>query len=80
MSNRWLAALARKAVWRRACKLGVPVGILQAFINQGDYWLLNRSHEASMTKTIISFLVTFVAALGSSAEVHLDQRDQINGN
>jgi hypothetical protein len=69
----WLVALKTKAVWLRAAKWGVPAGLLQAVINQGDFWLSHTVDAAVVTKTIISPLVTFSVALISAAGMYAEK-------
>ena len=68
----WLQALGQTAVWRRAALFGLPVGILQAVINQGDVWLRHEQTAGTVTKTLVSPLVTFSVALISAASVWVD--------
>ena len=74
----WLQALSCSAVWRRAAKWGVPVGILQAVINQGDIWLNHAVNAAVITKTIVSPLVTFSVALVSAARMYVEKTKEQN--
>ncbi len=74
----WLEALGCGAVWRRAAKWGVPIGILQAVINQGDYWLLHTVNSAVVAKTIVSPLVTFSVALLSAAGMYVEKTKEQN--
>jgi hypothetical protein len=75
----WLHALSQKEVWLRASKLGVPVGLLQAIINQGDFWLSHSVDSAVITKTIVSPLVTFSVALFSAAGMYIEKTKQQHG-
>ena len=74
----WLQALGCGAVWRRAAKWGVPVGILQAVINQGDFWLHHAVSAAVITKTIVSPMVTFSVALISAAGMYVEKTREQN--
>jgi hypothetical protein len=74
----WLQALACGAVWRRAAKWGVPVGILQAVINQGDFWLSHAVTTTVVTKTIVSPIVTFSVALISAAGMYVEKSKEHN--
>jgi hypothetical protein len=69
----WLEALQNRAVWIRAAKWGVPVGILQAVINQGDYWFHHTVDLVVLVKTIVSPLVTFSVALLSAAGMYVEK-------
>ena len=74
----WLQALGCGAVWRRAAKWGVPVGILQAVINQGDFWLSHAVTTTVVTKTIVSPIVTFSVALISAAGMYVEKSKEHN--
>ena len=74
----WMQALVCGAVWRRAAKWGVPVGILQALINQGDVWLSHAVNAAVIAKTIVSPLVTFSVALVSAAGMYVEKTKEQN--
>jgi len=74
----WLQALGCGAVWRRAAKWGVPIGILQAVINQGDFWLSHAVTATVITKTIVSPLVTFSVALISAAGMYVEKTREQN--
>jgi hypothetical protein len=63
----WICALRQWQVWRRAALVGLSVGILQAALNQGDYWVTHTVNGTILAKTIISPLLTFSVALASSA-------------
>jgi hypothetical protein len=77
----WREALMNRGVWCRACKLGLSVGLLQAVINQGDYWL---SHAVSLSIAVkslltplITFSVAFVSAATTYVEKHRDEQEQV---
>jgi hypothetical protein len=77
----WIEALGAKAVWLRAARWGVPVGLLQAVINQGDFWLHHAVDSVVLIKTIVSPMVTFSVALLSAAGMYVDRaREYQNGN
>jgi len=67
-------ALRDVRVWRRAAKLGLTVGLLQAALNQGDHWLRLSITLPLVIKTLLSPLITFSVALGSAALAHSDTR------
>jgi hypothetical protein len=69
----WSEALQCRAVWVRAVRWGLPVGVLQAVINQGDFWMRHAVDAAVIAKTIVSPLVTFSVALFSAAAMHMEQ-------
>ena len=59
-------------VWRRAALLGVPVGVMQATLNQGDHWLAGVFTTGVIAKSILSpclsFSIAYVSALLTYAE------------
>ena len=65
----WSLALQQASVWKRAATLGLSVGVLQAVLNQGDYWVAGAVTLAIVVKTIVSPLVTFSVALASAASM-----------
>lgn len=75
----WVQAFYQPSVWRRAALFGLPIGILQAIINQGDVWLRHEQTLGTVAKTIISPLVTFSVALISAASVWVDQQRSSTG-
>jgi type III secretory pathway component EscS len=70
----WMQAFGQAAVWRRAAVVGLPIGVLQAVINQGDVWLRHEATVGTVIKTLISPLVTFSVALISAASVWVDEQ------
>jgi len=70
----WTQAFGQTAVWRRAAMVGLPVGVLQAVINQGDVWLRHEETVGTVIKTLVSPLVTFSVALISAAGVWVEQQ------
>jgi hypothetical protein len=69
-----MQAFGQAAVWRRAAVVGLPIGVLQAVINQGDVWLRHEATVGTVIKTLISPLVTFSVALISAASVWVDEQ------
>lgn len=69
----WIAALQQGSVWRRSATLGLSVGVVQAVLNQGDYWFQHAVNTTIIIKTIISPLVTFSVALASAASTWVDK-------
>jgi hypothetical protein len=69
----WKRALCDAGVWRRACICGLPVGFLQALINQGEFWLQHRVTGIVAIKTVVTPLVTFSVALLSAAGFYVDR-------
>lgn len=70
----WVQAFRQASVWRRAAVVGLPIGVLQAVINQGDVWLRHEQTAGTVVKTLVSPLVTFSVALISAAGVWVEQR------
>lgn len=68
----FLAACRDAAVWRRAAKLGLPVGAVQVAINQGDHWIAGAITGAVIAKSLLSpflsFSIAFVSAAATRAE------------
>jgi hypothetical protein len=63
----WAKALRQRSVWMRALRLGLPVGLLQATINQGDYWIHGPVDRVVIVKSIVSPLIGFTLVLFSAA-------------
>lgn len=67
-----LAAAARDPrVWRRTLALGLPVGCLQAGLNQGDHWWHHAVDGTVVLKTILSPLLSCAIAFLSAAATHV---------
>jgi hypothetical protein len=60
-------ACRQPAVWLRAAKLGLVVGLIQVSLNQGDHWLRGEVSSALIIKTILSPLLSFGIAFASAA-------------
>jgi hypothetical protein len=69
----WVWALRQGSVWKRALKMGLTVGLLQAAINQGDFWLRGDVRASVVIKTIVSPLVGFTLVLLSAAATRVDE-------
>ena len=74
----WVQAFCQPVVWRRAAVVGLPIGVLQAIINQGDVWLRHEETLGTVAKTIVSPLVTFSVALISAAGVWVERQRSAN--
>ena len=72
--NLWLLAFSQGTVWVRAAKVGLPVGCLQAVINQGDVWWQGEATGLTLAKTIISPFVTFGVALAAAAGTWVEKQ------
>jgi len=72
--NLWLAAMRQRTVWMRVLKVGLPVGVLQAVLNQGDVWYHHQATGLTLFKTLISPLVTSSVALVSAAATWVEKQ------
>ncbi|MBI2517816.1 MAG: hypothetical protein HYV95_13010 [Opitutae bacterium] len=54
---------ALRAVWLRAARFSLPVGLLQVAINQGDHWLHGQVTPVVLAKSLLTPLVTYSVAL-----------------
>ena len=62
-----LAILMRdRRVWRPTLFLGLPVGLLQAALNQGDHWWHHQVDTTVLTKSILSPLLSCTIAFVSA--------------
>lgn len=71
-SSFWVAC-RQPAVWRRAARLGLAVGLAQVVINQGDHWLRHEITPLLILKTILSPLLSFSIAFASAIATQLDR-------
>jgi hypothetical protein len=66
---RYFAALRDSRVWRRTLLLGLPVGLMQAALNQGDHWWHGEVTAGVVAKSILSPLlscsIAFVSAVAT---------------
>jgi hypothetical protein len=69
----WLNAFCQRAVWTKAAMVGLPVGCLQALLNQGDLWWQHKADGLVLFKTLLSPLITFSVALLSSAATWVER-------
>lgn len=65
--SRLVSAGRDPRVWRRTLVLGLPVGLLQAALNQGDHWWRHEVGPAVVAKTILSPLLSCTIAFLSAA-------------
>lgn len=63
----WRKALLQGSVWKRALRLGLTAGLLQATINQGDAWARGAVSPTVVLKSVVSPLVGFLLVLVASA-------------
>lgn len=66
----WKRALCARVVWQQAARYGLPVGVLQAALNQGDLWLHHQVTPLVAVKTVVSPLLSFGVALLAAAAAH----------
>jgi hypothetical protein len=59
-------ACRQPAVWARAAKLGLVVGLIQVSLNQGDYWLRGQVTTLIVIKSLLSPLLSFGIAFASA--------------
>ena len=62
-----MVALRERGVWARAVKFGLTAGLLQALVNQGDYWWRHEVGADVVVKTIVSPLIGLTLVLFTSA-------------
>lgn len=67
-------ALRERAVWVRAAKLGLVVGLIQVLLNQGDHWLRHEVTTGVILKSILSPLLSFAIAFSSAVATHAENR------
>lgn len=65
-------AFREPAVWSRAAKLGLVVGLIQVSLNQGDHWLRQEISPVLIVKSILSPLLSFGIAFASAAATHVE--------
>lgn len=63
----WLEVLAARSLWWRAARIALPVGLLQACINQGDHWLQGDFSRTVVAKSLLTPCVTLAVAFISAA-------------
>lgn len=66
-TRRFAAASRDPQIWRRTLLLGLPVGLLQATLNQGDHWWRHAIDSVVVLKTILSPLISCAIVFISSA-------------
>jgi hypothetical protein len=74
MARSYRKALRDPQVWRRTLLLGLPVGLMQATLNQGDHWWHHQVDAAVIAKSILSPLLSCSIALISALTTYA-QRD-----
>jgi len=70
----WLGALRQGSLWRRALRMGLTVGLLQAAIHQGDVWWRGEVRAATVAKTLLSPIVACTLVWISAAATWVEDR------
>lgn len=65
-------AFRHPAVWRRAARLGLVIGLIQVALNQGDHWLRHEVDPTVIGKSILSPLLSFSIAFASAVTAHVE--------
>lgn len=63
-------ACRHPAVWTRAARLGLVVGLIQVSLNQGDHWLRGEINTTLILKSILSPLLSF--GIASAVATHAE--------
>jgi hypothetical protein len=76
IAARCRAAARDPRTWRQALLIGLPVGLLQAALNQGDHWWRHEIDALVVAKTILSPLlscsIVFVSTIGTHASQDIE--------
>ncbi|MES2697051.1 MAG: hypothetical protein V4773_26540 [Verrucomicrobiota bacterium] len=67
LRRRFAEAARDPRAWRRTLLLGLPIGLLQATLNQGDHWWHRHVDALVVLKTILSPLLSCTTAFVSAA-------------
>ena len=70
---RYWQACRHPAVWARAARLGLVVGIIQVSLNQGDHWLSGHVTTGVIVKSILSPLLSFGIAFASAVATYAEK-------
>lgn len=65
-------ACRHPAVWARALRIGLVVGVIQVSLNQGDHWITGHVTTGVVIKTILSPLLSFAVAFASAVATHAE--------
>jgi len=74
----WMQALREPSVWLRALKFGFTAGLLQAAVNQGDFWVRGAVGPSVIFKTIVSPLIGFALVLFTGAATWVQKSAEQN--
>ena len=66
----WRHSLLSPEVWKRSACYGLPAGVIQVALNQGDSWMTGHVTGAVVMKTILSPLVGFAVAFVAAVTTH----------
>ncbi|MEK6257511.1 MAG: hypothetical protein AABP62_02730 [Planctomycetota bacterium] len=73
----WRQALSQRGVWQRSLVIGLPVGVVQILVNQGDHWWRLDVDAVIVLKTLMTPLiatsVALLSAAGSFVQVNRDR-------
>lgn len=67
----WQKALSDKNVWQRSLRLGLPVGLLQIVINQGDVLLHGAWTSRVVFKLFACPSISVAIALASASATYV---------
>ena len=66
-ANALRPVLTDPLVWSRTLRIGLPVGLLQVAINQGDAWLAGAVTSGVVAKSLLSPAVSCAIAFFAAA-------------
>jgi hypothetical protein len=72
----WRQSLLAPSVWKRGACYGLPAGLIQAALNQGDHWFSGHVTSVVLVKTIVSPLVGFGVAYVAVTTHHESRRSE----
>jgi hypothetical protein len=67
-------------VWWRAAVIGLPVGLIQVGINQGEHWLGHDITRVVLLKSLLSPLFSFGVAFASTLATHVAELRRQNSH
>jgi hypothetical protein len=70
----WRHSLLAAPVWKRAACYGLPAGLLQAALNQGDFWATGAVTAVVAVKSVLSPLIGFGVAYVAAVTTHYETR------
>jgi hypothetical protein len=70
----WRHSLLAAPVWKRAACYGLPAGLLQAALNQGDFWATGAVTIVVAVKSVLSPLIGFGVAYIAAVTTHHETR------